>query len=431
MHLAFLVIDLITLFTVILYSEILFTENNNLPKTRIILIRFMYLFFNYIILAVISVPICKIIFQILSLNLLMSSFKGSIVSKCSYSCLFLCFMSMSEVMSCYIVAILFSLDISSMTQDYLILSVILACIFQFITVMIAHVSKVQKGHYNIGSTLLLLVIPICSIFVILTIHDFLTHPESISYELAIFSIGILALVNIYFYFLIGKIQDFALAVQENKILKTQMNYYEERQNNLEKSYQKIRAMKHDLNNHYIYLLEQSKTLSTEELSKEIALLIKESKPLEVIPYCNNKTLNSILNYKLYEATSKGIPLDIKISVRQDTILDEKLLCITLGNLLDNAIENFDNSPKIESCLSLRIYEEGQALYVKISNPYTKPIRYKNNIPITNKKDSENHGIGIQSVRRLLEEKEGTLLITVKEHEFLAEVILYNGAQHLP
>lgn len=424
MHFIYLVIDIITLCAITLYCDILFAPKDNISKAYKIGVRLIYLIVNFGLLAVIDIALIKLVSQVVIFMLITTLYTGNKYTKCVFSIFFLCFMVVCETISMCLILIVYGLDSDSVTEIYITLSGVITALLEYLSVMSFHILKVNKFRNIKVNTFLFLVVPICSIFVIFSSYFYLINPHSVSYEFILLSVCILALLNVYFYFLIEKVQDAIFSKQEIKILKTQMDYYEDRQNTLEDSYQRIRAMKHDLNHHFVYLIEQSKILSKEDLETEIRALMDIMQPPEQTYYCQNTSLNGILNYKLFEATSKNIQVDVGVNIEKDRILDEKLLCIVLGNLLDNAIENYDNK-LVEIPLTLRIYEESQNLYIKISNPFTKEIKYKNNIPVTSKKDRENHGIGLQNVMKLIEEKGGTLFFTVTKTEFTVELVLYH------
>lgn len=96
-----------------------------------------------------------------------------------------------------------------------------------------------------------------------------------------------------------------------------MRYYIEREQVVSNSFEKIRSIKHDLNYQLLYLksrLEENTEKSLMELEDKLNFLIGEEFKGNLKIYTKNQGLNRLLNYKLQEASSKGIETDTKINV---------------------------------------------------------------------------------------------------------------------
>ena len=95
----------------------------------------------------------------------------------------------------------------------------------------------------------------------------------------------------------------------------------------------------------------------------------------------------------------------------------------LGNLLDNAIEATEKLESEKDIFVSLVYQK-EKLLIKIRNPYAGVLKkdragnYK-----SEKKDRENHGIGLKSVRKVVEKYEGVMEIHTEDQVFEMCVIL--------
>ena len=133
----------------------------------------------------------------------------------------------------------------------------------------------------------------------------------------------------------------------------------------------------------------------------------------------------ILNYKLKEFVQKGITLDVKITITQKTKFNDSHLYIILGNALDNAIENYNCDQAIQKSVVIRIFDDHNNLYIKISNPYKGELVFDKKFPRTSKTNRKYHGIGLKSIENLVENNHGFMRIGSQNNIFTIEVMLFD------
>ena len=174
-------------------------------------------------------------------------------------------------------------------------------------------------------------------------------------------------------------------------------------------------------------LEENENGFHQEVISEIDKMIEDSMPDENFEYTKNKKFNRILNYKLFSI--KDIEVDIKVTIPEDIDIDEMSLYIILGNLIDNAVRNFDKSLSKLDKIVIRIVDDNENLFIKISNPYAKKLRFRNGLPLTDKPDTSLHGIGLKSVKELVERKNGYFKIDTDDFIFCLEILLFDEMKH--
>lgn len=99
------------------------------------------------------------------------------------------------------------------------------------------------------------------------------------------------------------------------------------------------------------------------------------------------------------------------------------MSIILGNLLDNAADALAKVDK--KILDIKIKYERGILYISIYNSYNgKIIVDKRGKLLTGKLEKENHGLGLESVERIVKKYNGISKISYEEHIFKIDIMLY-------
>lgn len=95
-----------------------------------------------------------------------------------------------------------------------------------------------------------------------------------------------------------------------------------------------------------------------------------------------------------------------------------------GNLLDNAITAASAVSDPENrIVSLQMREAGELLYFHMYNTYENALRFDGGLPRTTKRDTENHGFGMRSVRASLKKYGGELRISAENQLFNVNFLL--------
>lgn len=119
-------------------------------------------------------------------------------------------------------------------------------------------------------------------------------------------------------------------------------------------------------------------------------------------YTENYALNPILNIKCKEAEMGNIHIQCDILVPKYMNLDYGDMGVLFGNLLDNAIEACQSIEDKEKWIEVVVNYEEPILILRIRNSKNRLERKKR------KKAGLNHGIGLNSVRQIVEKYNGTV-----------------------
>lgn len=164
---------------------------------------------------------------------------------------------------------------------------------------------------------------------------------------------------------------------------------------------------HDVKKHIQILTAYSENDNLQKL-KEYLLQINSLENLNSdFEISDNSTLNLVL-YR-YKKVCQSSNIHFEINAVPDSInfmLDSEITSL-FGNLLQNAYESALNQKNSFINLSIIYDKKRNFTDVRLVNSYDpQKIKLKNNILITNKNDSYNHGYGIKSIKRIVKKYDG-------------------------
>lgn len=262
-------------------------------------------------------------------------------------------------------------------------------------------------------------IPLGSLYIII---ELLRNPNSNIYGSA-GSIAILLTINIvafYLYDVITKQYEYRV---EKTILKEQNKSYQKQLEIMDNTNKNLKFLRHDLRNHLSII---GKYIDYEEKEKAIDYISQINKGFyKVKEFSNSGNINidSILNYKLHEATEKGVSVSIESKIPYDLNISSLDMTIILGNLLDNAIEATCKL-KDNKMISLKMEYKKGILFIHIMNRFNGNIIYKGDQIITSKENKEYHGIGLNNIKNVVEKYNGIMKINHTEDEFITDIMMY-------
>ena len=203
----------------------------------------------------------------------------------------------------------------------------------------------------------------------------------------------------------------------------QVRMYDEELHEKQKTIDGVRRTRHDIKNHMIYLQEllaenpdEAKKFLKEYLGENIDNKSELSKS-------GNLAVDALINYKNIIAREKGITIHLESRIPAELPYESTDLSIILGNLLDNAMEATEKLENEKDIFVSLLYQKEKML-IKVQNPYTGDLKKdRAGNYISEKKDRENHGIGLKSVRKVVEKYEGVMEIHTEDQTFEVYVIL--------
>lgn len=209
---------------------------------------------------------------------------------------------------------------------------------------------------------------------------------------------VLSVANIAILHLIHAMEKSTKESQELALVNQRMEIQTENIIALEKSYRSQRQSTHEFKNQLqtVYGL-----LDAEQVSQAKAYIselqgLQNTRILSV--NSGHPIIDAVLNQKYHRAKDENIDVHIEVNDLSNVNISTNALVVLLANLLDNAIEacmRIDTNREIHCSLIM----DG-CLYISVRNTSLTVNTTGNSIP-TSKLPAEEHGYGIPSIRRIL------------------------------
>ncbi|MBN4069502.1 MAG: hypothetical protein COA82_01445 [Alkaliphilus sp.] len=188
----------------------------------------------------------------------------------------------------------------------------------------------------------------------------------------------------------------------------------------------IKAQGHDFGNYIGTLYGLIQIDKFDEAKKFITNLGNEVACMNEIIETNHPVITAIINIKRQRALSKKIDLEIFTELPEKISIDYIDLSIILGNLLDNALEACEKVQEEERAIELFMNVRDRHLIIKIANSKSDETECEEkNIlgRFTTKEDSANHGYGLNNIRQVVDQYNGTMMIEDEGNNFKVDIAL--------
>lgn len=277
-------------------------------------------------------------------------------------------------------------------------------------------------------------IPLGSIFVLNTLFSMceITNDKNITISALLSSAFIMAVnfivLNIYEN-LSNRLEIMKQQIIFNKQIELCHHQIQER----EESNLNIRNIKHDMQNHLVCIWEYMEKEDWQYAKKYIEDLLncKDNFKMNSHIESGNIVIDALLNYKNHVMKKMGIEMKTHIEVPYNFCFNAADICMILGNCLDNSIEAVSKiEDKKNKIVKVEIIYRKNSLLLQISNPYIGTLKkdMDGNF-VTTKPDAENHGIGLNSVRKATKKYDGLVNISTKNNVFTVQILLYSAREN--
>ena len=332
-------------------------------------------------------------------------------------------MIITEFISVSVTSMFFNVDFNTYTNDanmYILNTAFSKMIYFVLCLFVTRVFNRSKGQFGNASRFwILIIVPISSLTALTVLFNVslnMSFPEVYKIACSISAV-LLIISNIILFFIYERsIRDAAelleLKTSEQKA-ETDKTYFEI----LEKNNDNLKIFTHDIKNHLLHI---AKLADNEEVTDYINDLCGDVVNFGNSAMSQNKTLDIIINKYFLLCESKGIHIYFDTKTANLSFIEPTDLTAMLNNLLDNAVEAAEVSTQKE--IMVKLFTKNNSLQViTITNscdiePYTR-----NKDLLTIKKDKNLHGLGLKSVKKVVNKYEGSFDWNYKKEEHLFEI----------
>ena len=186
--------------------------------------------------------------------------------------------------------------------------------------------------------------------------------------------------------------------------------------------QETSEIRHDFRQHIVYISELLEQGQIEKAKKYLSPIMETVNRTHRI-ICTNQAVDAIANHYDDIARSRNVVVSWSFDLTDKLPIDEADMCAVMGNLVENAIQAAEQLEGDNRLVNVRIgLLPPQTLVISIYNAYKgRLILDKNGLPVTEKK---NHGIGLRSVRNIVERYGGTMEIETHNGIFNVSTLMY-------
>ena len=240
----------------------------------------------------------------------------------------------------------------------------------------------------------------------------------IFWELQIMFFFMEIVLAIIFYFIVDGLLNSARNEARTRFLEAQESSYLRQQHYIEET---ARA-RHDFK-------QTVRTLTALAVNNDIEgirdYLVRYTETLpenDVQHYCRNNAVNALLNHYAQAAEEYNVRTNWEINLPEDIKISNTDLCITIGNILDNAMTACTEAQERYIKLTVRVHN-GSSLYIIAVNSFSGKVRQKGGRYLSTHRNGS--GIGLSSVKTIAEKNGGTARFHHEGNEFFSEVVMMN------
>lgn len=298
-------------------------------------------------------------------------------------------------------------------------------LFYLTRFMIKRTKKDSTYSLKWNEWFVLLIIPVISIFtmsfvslIIINIEDQLSPMQHIFSILSI--LGILMTNSLVYVLYVNMQKDHAKQL-EYSILQQAFKSQEKSVEETKILYQSVRSIRHDLKQHFqvaLTMLHSGKINEAVDYMEKYNDTVLDGISNKV--FCDNDVVNYIINSKSKICSDRHIKIYIYIAneIPEFSDLD---LCVLLGNALDNAIEGVSGEGNNEIYLELRNVDN--FFIISVKNTIINSVLEDNPNLISTKNEKEVHGLGILSMKEVVQKYNGSIEFYESDNKFCCDMLL--------
>jgi len=233
-------------------------------------------------------------------------------------------------------------------------------------------------------------------------------------------IFILCAVLLMFYLMLNVL--YQEIKSENIMLDTIQNNLQNQNERLQTFYNQNNQRLHDIKHIMIYLRNCLENGKTEEALAQVYNFTDDLLAMERKVWTGFPFLDFLINCKKLEMDQNKIDFELEVDLYEIAIKDAELGVI-LGNLFDNAIEAARRCEPSNRRIFLRICNLNEMFLLSLYNSSTQIPMMVDDRFITTKEDKDAHGLGVESVKRIVDKYNGNISFQYDDEHFEVDILI--------
>lgn len=183
---------------------------------------------------------------------------------------------------------------------------------------------------------------------------------------------------------------------------------ENQYHSVEQFEQNLKILRHDIR-HYSgmmeHLLDQKEYGEVRNIIKHINHAVDEN---QIIKYCNNLVMNTIISNMMDKACSLGIRVNLDAVIAKNIPVNDYEFAAVLANLFENALMCVQDLKEEKKYVDVKIQCTEDSLLIDVKNECEKEIVMDSFTGLPKSKKGKNHGFGMQSISAFAEKTGGNI-----------------------
>lgn len=354
-----------------------------------------------------------VLYNIIIFYLLYTLYNESIKNKI----IVLVFMNISGIISECIVYFLMRTLVGATDETYL-MGAASAKIVECIIIRVFLIIKKDRYivDFNFRLWVSVLTIPFVSYVFFVVQYYFNNGFSNVTVEVLFYSLFLI--INYISFSMYDDVSQVMLLRNENKLLENQKEYYLKQNEQVFELWESMREFRHNISNQYFSEQTLLREGRYEELDKRYTDMMSYVRSNVYSVRTGIFCIDSLLSYKLSMLKEMEVDIISEFKLPKDLNIDMNDLTVIVGNLVDNSTDALKEIKMVKKKFKILMFYETPNLVIKVYNTYEgeRKIGADNNF-LTTKDNSDMHGIGLKSIKRIVEGYKGIVKFDVKEDMF--------------
>ncbi len=303
-----------------------------------------------------------------------------------------------------------------------ILDIVLCIVFLTVAIGLINKAYVYKKDEMSGKELVMLIMPsLVGVTGYGILQYYLNIYEKDTGKSLIDTYGFYGALSFVHYFIsIIAILVMTIMFQNWKVAQNQVSDMKKHIGEVEKLYQDIRSLRHDMGNHIQILEHLVAENHMDDAAEYMEHLKKEWNEISPEIKTGSPVLDVIFMEKLREAKERQIRFTSDFHYPKDTKLNAFDLSVILNNALNNCMENVSGE---NPYISITSFRKNSIFMITIKNSYEGTLKYKESDLPETKKSGKEHGIGLHNIRRVARMYLGDISLEQENQEVVLSIML--------